>query len=162
MPKIYGRILIRNNGSLIVGKNIIFKNSTVYNMVGINKKSSIYVGDNATLKIGDYSGFSGVSIFCTTMIIFGKYCNIGGNTFIWDTDFHPIGYKARRNNDELQIQSKPIIIGDDVFIGANCIILKGIKIGDRSIVGAGSVVTHSIPSDEIWAGNPAKFVKKVI
>ena len=55
----------------------------------------------------------------------------------------------------------PIIVGDDVFVGANSIILKGVIIGARVIIGAGSVVTKNIPSDEIWAGNPAKFIRKV-
>ena len=52
-------------------------------------------------------------------------------------------------------------IEDNVFIGANCIILKGVKIGDRSIIGAGSVVTKNVPSDQIWAGNPAKFIREI-
>ena len=130
-------------------------------MVGINKQTSIYVQDNAKMKIGDNSGFSGTSIFCACNISIGRYCNIGGNTFIWDTDFHPLDYIKRRNNDESSIISKPIFIGDDVFIGANCIVLKGVNIGNRSIIGAGSVVTGIIPPDEVWAGNPAKFIKKL-
>ena len=55
----------------------------------------------------------------------------------------------------------PVIIEDTVFIGAKCIILKGVTIGQNSIVGAGSVVTKSIPADEIWGGNPAKFIRKL-
>ena len=57
--------------------------------------------------------------------------------------------------------SKPIIINKGVFIGAHSIILKGVTIGNSSVVGAGSVVTKSIPEKEIWAGNPAKFIKKI-
>jgi acetyltransferase-like isoleucine patch superfamily enzyme len=57
--------------------------------------------------------------------------------------------------------SEPIVIGDDVFIGANSIVLKGVNIGDRSIIGAGSVVSKNIPADEIWAGNPIKFIKRI-
>jgi len=52
-------------------------------------------------------------------------------------------------------------IEDNVFIGANCIILKGVKIGDRSIIGTDSVVTKNVPSDQIWAGNPAKFIREI-
>lgn len=54
-----------------------------------------------------------------------------------------------------------MVIEDNVFIGARCIILKGVTIGENSIVGAGSVVTKSIPANEIWAGNPAKFIRKI-
>lgn len=53
-----------------------------------------------------------------------------------------------------------MVINDNVFIGARCIILKGVTIGSKSIIGAGSVVTKNIPEGEIWAGNPAKFIKK--
>lgn len=60
----------------------------------------------------------------------------------------------------LHTKTGPISIGDDVFIGANCIINKGITIGDRSIVAAGIVVVKSIPEDEICGGNPAKLIKK--
>ena len=57
--------------------------------------------------------------------------------------------------------SKRVTIGNDVFIGANCYIGKGVSIGDRSIIAAGSVVVKSIPPDEIWGGNPAKFIKQI-
>lgn len=54
---------------------------------------------------------------------------------------------------------QPITLGRDVWLGANCVVLKGVNIGDRAIVGAGSVVTKSIPSGEIWAGSPARKIK---
>lgn len=57
--------------------------------------------------------------------------------------------------------SAPVIIEDNAFIGARSIILKGVTIGANSIIGAGSVVTKSIPANEIWAGNPAKFIRKI-
>ena len=114
----------------------------------------------ASLVIGNHTGFSGVSIFCASSIKIGNYCNIGGNVFIWDTDFHPLNMEERRISSQ-NIRSSPIIIEDDVFIGANSIILKGVSIGQGSIVGAGSVVTKNIPPMEIWAGNPAKFIRKI-
>jgi acetyltransferase-like isoleucine patch superfamily enzyme len=155
--KLNGYPIFRLNGQVKFGKNLIFTSLTKYNMVGINKSCSIFVAKNASLQIGDNTGFSGTSIYCTNSISIGKYCNFGGNTSIWDTDFHPLDYLARRNNSN-DITTKPIIIGDDVFVGANTIILKGVTIGDRVIIGAGSVVTKDIPADQIWAGNPAKFI----
>ncbi len=160
MPKIYGRLIINNNGLCSFGKGITFRSDLTSNMVGLYKPCTISVSKNGILKISDYTGFSGVSIYCVNKIIIGRYCNFGGNVSIWDTDFHPLDYKERREA-LLTANTSPIIIGDDVFVGANSMILKGVTIGDRAIIGAGSVVTKSIPSDEVWAGNPAKFIRKI-
>ena len=85
---------------------------------------------------------------------------IGGNVRIYDHDFHSLDFQTRRGaEDQLQIQTRPVEIGDDVFIGANAIILKGVTIGARAVIGAGSVVSRNIGPDEIWAGNPARMVR---
>ena len=155
-------ISINANSILEVGSNCIFRSKSKYNMVGVNKKVSIGVGKNAELIIGNNCGFSGTSIYAANSIKIGDYCNFGGNTFVWDTDFHPLDFNDRRVHKVDKINTSPIVIGNDVFIGANSIILKGVTIGDRTIIGAGSVVTKSIPTDEIWAGNPAKLIRKSI
>jgi len=143
-----------------IGNKVMFINKTKFNFIGIHSKSTLAVLDNAILRIGDNTGFSGVSIYCSKFISIGTNCAIGANACIWDTDFHQIDYLDRRYNKN-EIKSKDINIGNDVFIGAYTIILKGVTIGDRSVVAAGSVVTKSIPSDEVWGGNPAKFIKKM-
>lgn len=76
-----------------------------------------------------------------------------------DTDSHSLNYLLRRDANTDVPNTKPIIIEDDVLIGARSIVLKGITIGARSIIGAGSIVTKSIPSDCIAAGNPCKVIK---
>jgi len=161
--KIFGKLFIsiHKDSKVIFGNGIVFRSSTKYNFVGIYKPASILVAEKAELLIGHHSGFSGTSIFASKKIIIGSYCNFGGNTAVWDTDFHPLEYQARRIHDVSQIKNAPIIIGNDVFVGANSIILKGVTIGDRSIIGAGSVVSKNIPSDEIWAGNPVRFIRKI-
>ncbi|MCK5022759.1 MAG: hypothetical protein KAS04_01165 [Candidatus Aenigmarchaeota archaeon] len=93
------------------------------------------------------------------MIEIGQYVNIGGNVSISDHNFHPIRPQDRRNNDTTKIQARSVKIGNDVFIGARCIILKGVTIGDGAIIGAGSVVTNNVPERTVAAGNPA-VVKK--
>ena len=70
--------------------------------------------------------------------------------------------RSDRGADIQDVKSAPIIIGDYVFIGARCVICKGIEIGERSIIAAGSIVTKNIPAGEIWGGSPAKFIKKII
>jgi acetyltransferase-like isoleucine patch superfamily enzyme len=66
-----------------------------------------------------------------------------------------------KGQDKINAQSAPVKIEDNVFIGAHSTILKGVTIGENSIVGACSVVVKSIPANEIWAGNPAKLIRKV-
>lgn len=82
---------------------------------------------------------------------------------IYDTDFHSLDYTQRNNraDDIKHRKNKPVIIGDNVFIGAHSTILKEVNIGDNSIIGASSVVTKSVPQNEIWGGNPARFLKKL-
>ena len=79
---------------------------------------------------------------------------------ITDTDAHPMDYMARRSSNE-GTKSAPVVIEDDVWGGAHCIILKGVTIGARSIIGAGSVVTNSIPADCVAAGNPCRVIKSL-
>jgi len=160
-PIIKGRIKLYGEGQFIFGKNLKFNCSLYSNFVGLYKTCTLAVLKGASLEIGDYSGFSGVSIYCATGITIGKHVNCGGNVCIWDTDFHPLDHMERRIHNVDKISSAPIVIGDDVFVGANSIVLKGITIGDRSIIGAGSVVSKNIPPDEIWAGNPIKFIRKI-
>ena len=155
-----GYPLFRLLGDVTIGGNVTFTSNTKYNFVGVYKPCSVCVTKGATLTIGNNTGFSGVSIFCADSIKIGNFCNIGGNVSIWDSDFHPLNIEERRSHSQ-NIKTKPIIIKDDVFIGANSIILKGVTIGNGAIVGAGSVVTKDIPDGEIWAGNPARYIRKV-
>ena len=68
--------------------------------------------------------------------------------------------QVRRSSNE-GTKSAPVVIEDDVWVGAHCIILKGVTIGARSIIGAGSVVTKSIPADRVAAGNPCRVIKNL-
>ena len=86
---------------------------------------------------------------------------IGGGCTIVDTDFHslnPLDWFTFK--DDANRVSKEVVIGDNVFIGMKTIILKGVHVGNNVVIGAGSVVTKDIPDNEIWAGNPARFIKK--
>lgn len=161
--RIVGRLClgIRRGAVVNIGTNVIFRAATPHDL-GFFKPVSINILKNAELLIGDNTGFTGTTLFISKKVVIGKYCNFGGNTTIWDTDFHPIEFKGRRIHDETKIKSSPVIIGDDVFVGANSMILKGVTIGDRAIIGAGSIVIRDIPADEIWTGNPAKFLTKIL
>lgn len=124
--------------------------------------SKIVVNRGARLAIGNNSGISNVMIQCHKAISIGNNVNIGAGCMVFDTDFHSTLWQVRRNRDEdaQRCATAPVTIGDDVFIGARCIIGKGITIGNKAMVAAGSVVTKSIPQGELWGGAPARFIRK--
>lgn len=131
------------------------------NALASNKRGSFYATDNAEIRIGDKVGMSSVVLWCHKRITIGNNVKIGANVVLIDTDSHSLDFNKRRNPMTDWSEPKEIVIEDDVFIGMNSIILKGVQIGARSIVGAGSVVTKSIPSDCVAAGNPARIIKKL-
>jgi acetyltransferase-like isoleucine patch superfamily enzyme len=161
MPEIRGQMIIINQGNIKFGKNIIINSSKYKNIIGGDTRSSIVVKKMAQLNIGDGFRLSNSAIYCAERIEIGNNVMVGGSCRIWDTDFHPLNPHERSENPNEGYNTKPIVIADNVFIGGFSIILKGSKIGKGAIIGAGSVVSGEIPEGEIWAGNPAKFIKKV-
>ena len=116
--------------------------------------------DRAEIVIGEDFGITGGSIVAAERVEIGARVLVGGNCLVTDTDFHPLD-KNVRIQDPKNITSKPVSIGDDVFIGAQSIILKGTRIGAGSIIGAGSVVVGEIPANVVAAGNPAVIIRKL-
>ncbi|NUN07804.1 MAG: acyltransferase [Ignavibacteriaceae bacterium] len=155
--------VIRNKGKFMIGKNLTINNGFLYNQIGRQQKCFFIVGENAELKIGHNVGMSGVAIVCLKSIQIGDNVKIGGNTVIYDTDFHSLNFLDRRSSseDRSKIGTASVDIGDDVFIGAHTTILKGVSIGEKSIIAAGSVVTKNIPAGEIWGGNPVKWIRSI-
>lgn len=124
--------------------------------------SKIIVLKGAHLKIGNFSGMTNTVLHCHNKVHIGDYVNIGAGTMIFDTDFHSTNWEKRASIYDLENRKcSPIMIGNHVFIGTRCIICKGVCIGEKSIVAAGSVVTRNIPSNEVWGGNPARFIKNI-
>lgn len=158
-----GKFILRlSEGSyLTIGDCFKMYSGGHYNPLSRSNSSCICIEPYAQIKIGRNVGLSSVCLWAHKSIVIGDNVKIGANTIVLDSDCHSLNYITRRDNyDQLYKRNKQINISDDVLIGANSIILKGVNIGKRSIVGAGSVVTCDIPSDEIWGGNPAKFIKK--
>ena len=114
----------------------------------------------AEIVIGDDCGFTGTTLVADASIRIGNRVLVGGNASIVDTDFHPLTPEGRREDINTGA-SRPIEIGDDVFIGMNSLLLKGVTVGDGSVVGAGSVVSRDVPPHTIVAGNPATVVKEL-
>lgn len=153
-------VFIANNGHIELGNNIIIRSGPKENSIGDGFITRLITKKNGILKIGDNVGISNSTIVCTKSIRIGDNVFIGNNTKIWDTDFHSLVPEIR-NGDDNQVQCKPIEIKENVFIGANTIILKGVTIGEGSVIGAGSVLSRNVPAGEVWAGNPARFIKTI-
>lgn len=114
----------------------------------------------ARLRIGGATGISGGSICAAVAVDIGERCLIGADVLISDTDFHPVEPVGRHGNANwAEIGCRPVRIGNNVFIGSRAVILKGVDIGDGSVIGAGAVVTRSVPANSIAAGNPARVIR---
>lgn len=144
---------IKNNGrSTIIrlDKNALLKTVGTFS---IFYDCDIIVFENAELELG--SGFfnSNVKIRCKDKIKIGKQVAISHDVTIMDSDAHTINY------EDYQI-TKPIVIGDNVWIGSRALIMKGVNVGDGAIIAAGSVVTKDVPANSMVAGVPAKVIKE--
>lgn len=143
------------NGDIIVGSCCIFRSRTTSNMIGLNHKCIISTSDSAKfmpkITIGDNCGFSGVSIRCFKSISIGNNVRVGANCLIIDGDGH--------FSDERTSPPENIVIEDNVFIGTDCIIRKGVTIGRNSVIGMRSMVLHDIPAYSVAVGSPAKVIK---
>lgn len=164
--RVCGKVYFRlsNKAAIQLGDNVTLTARFLTNSVGITNPVMIECIGNGRIIIGDNSGLTSAVLSSRSLIKIGENVKIGGNVRIFDHDFHSLNYLNRRSGkkDFVSVKTSEIIIEDDVFIGTNAIILKGVHIGARSIIAAGSVVTiKSIPVDSIIAGNPAEIIGNV-
>ena len=134
---------------------------------------SFAIGVNGSCCVGDFTLMNGALVMAEERIEIGSHCLISWNVGIADSDFHPLApaqrivdahalapfFKDRPPRPKLR--TAPVIISDNVWIGMNAIILKGVSIGENSVVAAGAVVTKSVPANTVVAGNPAVTVREL-
>lgn len=152
-------IHITRRGKMNFGKGFSLNSGLRHNLIGRQQNCIFWVeGD---LKIGNNVGMSSTAIICNYKITIGNNVVIGGNTVIYDSDFHHLDPLIRNNSklDKISAGKAAVFIGDNVFIGAHTTILKGVVIGKNAVIGACSTVTKNIGENEVWAGNPARFIK---
>lgn len=145
---------ISNGGIIKIGDNNRFNSLTTRNKIGLHHRcmiSATPINDGCKIEIGNNCGFSGTSIWCFCHIKLGNDVRCGANTLIMDGDAH---YDDIRTSPP-----SPIIINDNVWLGTNVVVLKGVSIGENTVIGANSIVTHDIPSNCIAAGNPCRIIK---
>lgn len=168
---VQNKIYVLGRGKISIGDDFRFTSGDSINPICRNIRGAINtVCSKSIISIGDRVGISSACLWAKEQITIGNDVNIGGDCIIMDNDAHPHDFMKRRTEYERQvgwqgyldeISSAPVVIEDDVWIGARCIILKGVHIGARSIIAAGSVVTKDIPADVIAGGNPCKVIRKI-
>jgi len=145
----------RHPGSWItIGDGCKFNSSPVSNLIGVNRPCIVStLTEGAQIHIGPNCGFSGTVIACAAKIVLGENVRCGANTLITDTDWH--------TDDPRTGPDAPVTIGKNVWLGINVIVLKGVTIGENTLVAAGSLVTRSLPANAVAGGVPAKVLKQI-
>jgi acetyltransferase-like isoleucine patch superfamily enzyme len=134
---------------------------------------SFAIGVNGSCTVGDFTLMNGALVMAEERIEIGSHCLISWNVGIADSDFHPLAPAQRiidahalapffkNRPPRPKLRTVPVIISDNVWIGMNAVILKGVTIGENSVVAAGAVVTKSVPPNVVVAGNPAVVTKEL-
>jgi len=153
----FKRFLSKQDSALVIGAHCT--------MDGVH----FAIGREGRVTIGDYCYFTNAVLLCEMELLIGNYVVIGWNTTLADTDFHPLA-PAERVADAIacsplgqgrprpEIAKKPVVLADDVWIGPNVTILKGVNIGAGAFIEAGSLVTRDVPPGARVLGNPAQIV----
>ena len=182
IAKRYKNILL--DPSTILLSSCRFSVSSPNNKISLGKDTTVgcsfvFESDTGTIEIGDNTFIGASTLISKSKIKIGSNVTIAWGTTIYDHSSHSLDFQERRkdisrqvecsrrslnfiqNKDWSTVKTSPIIIEDDVWIGFNCIILKGVTIGEGAIVGAGSVVRENVQPWTVVAGNPAVFVKSL-
>jgi acetyltransferase-like isoleucine patch superfamily enzyme len=156
-------VSISLHAKVSIGHHFMMNNGLFNNMIGRQQPCFFVVTKKGELIIGNNVGISATAIVCWNKIEIRDNVKIGGGTVIYDTDFHSLDYQERNAVTEIfdNVKTAPVLIKENAFIGANSTVLKGVTIGENAIIGACSVVTKDVPDNEIWAGNPARFIRKI-
>ncbi len=154
--KVFGKVYFRKlpKSKIQIGKNCLLYSKVNSNLIGVNRPCMIStLTKEALIKIGDNSGFSGTVIGAFKKVTIGDNVKCGANTLITDSDWHP--------EDSRSGEPKEVTIHNNVWLGEGVKVLKGVEIGENTLIGAGSVVVKSLPANVIAAGNPCKVLKKI-
>ncbi|MBI3874556.1 MAG: acyltransferase [Verrucomicrobia bacterium] len=168
-----------------LGTNTVLKGEHAFHRFRSKKERALVIGDHCTMDgvhfalgeearvaIGNYCAFSNSLLLCELELRIGDYVVMGWNSTVADSDFHPIS-PAERVADAVAcshlsagrtrppIAKLPVVIEDDVWIGPNVTILKGVRVGAGSLIEAGALVTRDVPPRSRVLGNPAQVVGTV-
>jgi acetyltransferase-like isoleucine patch superfamily enzyme len=150
MPLVYGP------GDIVIGDGVIVSNRNTW-IVGLK------VYPDAKLEIGDRVTLGYMNLISVAKSVrIGNDCLFAGEVKILDNNSHSLDYVQRRANAPLEPEDvAPVVIEEDVWIGTNCMVLKGVTIGRGAVIAAGAVVTKDVPPFTVAAGNPARVIKRI-
>lgn len=148
----------RITGRIVLGRNVTLRSddrgyhTAMFHPVRLMTDAT----PEALIEVGDGTRINGASIHATRAIRIGRNCLIAANVAILDSDGHGVAVADRGQHNP---SGRPVVIEDDVWIGANALVLKGVTVGRGAIVAAGSVVTKDVAAMTLVGGNPARFIK---
>lgn len=151
---------IRRGSQLSIGKGVMLNSRNKGYHINMHSPVKLFADrPGAKIEIGDKTRIHGTCIHAFNSIKIGKSCLIAANCQIIDGNGHDLSFPDIENRINTDGISKPVVIEDNVWIGANSIILPGVTIGKGSVIAAGSVVTKDIPPMVVAGGNPVKIIK---
>ncbi len=169
---IRGRLIIRGPGQLTFGNYVGIQGTLIINTEGevtvgphtgfacfrhqINRIDACQ--SSARVVVGPSGFFNGAHVAAWTTIEFGKQC-IVSDALIEDNDYHSI--EINRRDPAAPVKSFPISVGENVWIGSRAAVLKGVTIGNNSVVGLGTIVRKSVPENCVVIGNPQQIAKQL-
>lgn len=154
--------IIRHNSAKIeIGYGSVINSTNRGYHLNMFSKCKLYADrPNAEIKIGINTRIHGACIHAYSRIIIGDNCLVAANTQIIDGNGHQLSFDNPQNRINTTDNGKPIIIEDNVWIGANCMILGGAHIGSGSVIAAGSIVKSQVPPRSLYVGNPGNIIKQ--
>lgn len=153
-------IEISNGGRILIEDGVTLNSSNRGYHLNMHSPVKLFADrPGACITIGAHSRLHGACLHAYRAITIGKRCLIAANTQIIDGSGHDLSFGAVEQRIFTGGDSRPIVLEDDVWVGANTLILPGVTIGKGSVIGAGSVVTKAIPPMVVAAGNPARIIK---
>jgi acetyltransferase-like isoleucine patch superfamily enzyme len=144
--RLRGRALVWGSGEIVLKEGVSLNGTVVPIELNTYQSGQIEIGRHTFINYGS-------SITARAFVTIGSYCHLGHYTFLMDNEQHDV-----ISHYDLP-PSKPVIVEDNVWVGSKVVILPGVRIGTRAVIGAGSIVTKDIPPRCVAAGNPARVLR---
>jgi acetyltransferase-like isoleucine patch superfamily enzyme len=144
--RVRGRVRVHNEGTIAIGERVRFRSEAAITELVAWKGGSIEIGEATTINYG-------TSISAASAVKIGRNCLIGTYVNIMDSNFH------NASDHSWNMDSEPVVIEDDVWLGNRCMIMKGVTVGKGSVVAACSLVTKNVPPHTLVVGVPARVVQ---